>query len=261
MSKKGQVTFFVIIAIVIVVAVAIIYQFAPNIKSTLTGGEINPQSYITSCLEDTLEANIKTTLMSGGEFSPDHPYTYHGEDIDYVVYTSKNNELGVVESPMIFSKIEKEIANSVKPKVSECFSSLVRDLENKGYSVNLKEGEVNFNIKEDFVELKIDNILTVSKEESKRYEDFTIDSKRNIYQLIMIGYNIMNWETNFGNADTNIYMEAFPNIKAEKIRRGEGTKIYIISDKNSDDTFRFATRSLAVTAESFTNLAIGGTGQ
>ena len=246
--KKAQVTLFVILAMVILVAGILIYQFLPGIKSTFTGAEQNPKAYIQACLEDTIQENINTIMLSGGELNPDHPYQYQSEMIDYACYTPEFYEMCILESPMLIRKVELEIKNSLTSKINSCFDALVEDYENRGYQVDLKKGDIEVRLSENKFQLTINNSLSVSKEESQRYENFVIQSKRSIYEVLLIGYNILNWEATFGDAYVDIYMDVYPNFRVQKIKRGDGTKIYVISERNSGDTFRFATRSLVVEA-------------
>lgn len=248
MGKKGQVTLFVILAMVIVVAGVLIYQFVPGIKSSTISAENNPKGYIQICLEETIEENIDTIMMSGGELNPDHPYMYQGETIDYACYTSEYNEMCILESPMLITKVEEEIRSSIEAKVESCFDALISDFEDKGYQTNLEEGGIGVALQEQKLYINIDNILTVTKDGSQRYEGFNIQSNRNLYEVLSVGYNILNWEATYGDAYVDIYMEVYPTFRVDKIKRGDGTKIYVISDKRSGDTFRFATRSLVVEA-------------
>jgi flagellar basal body-associated protein FliL len=51
MSKSGQVTIFIIIAIIIVAAGLLIYSFYPQIKTSFGTQQQNPPSFIQSCIE------------------------------------------------------------------------------------------------------------------------------------------------------------------------------------------------------------------
>ena len=53
-GKKGQVTIFIIVAIIIVVLAVLIYLFFPQIKSAIGAGAQDPQSFMQSCMEEIL---------------------------------------------------------------------------------------------------------------------------------------------------------------------------------------------------------------
>ena len=64
----------------------------------------------------------------------------------------------------------------------------------------------------------------------------------------MIASSISNWEAKYGDSETMNYMIYYPNLKVEKKKQGDGTTIYIITDKESEDKFMFASRSLVLPA-------------
>jgi len=39
-------------------------------------------------------------------------------------------------------------------------------------------------------------------------------------------------------------MFLYPNLKVQKLKQGDGTKVYIIEDRNTKEKLQFATRSL-----------------
>ena len=67
----------------------------------------------------------------------------------------------------------------------------------------------------------------------------------NLYELTAIAQNIIEWETIYGEADCDYYMDLYSNIKCEKYPQTDDTTIYILTDKNTEDKFQFASRSIA----------------
>ena len=59
----------------------------------------------------------------------------------------------------------------------------------------------------------------------------------------MLTSSILNWEARYGDSDIATYMTYYPNIKVEKYKQGDGSKIYILSSEK--DKFVFASRSLS----------------
>ena len=55
MKKRGQVTIFIIIAIVIIAAAILIYTLVPKASTGTTFDAKNPQGFIQSCLQKTIE--------------------------------------------------------------------------------------------------------------------------------------------------------------------------------------------------------------
>ena len=64
-DKRGQVTIFVIIALVIVAAILIVFLY-PRLRATISGGELNPTNYLRSCIQPTIKENIQELSKTGG---------------------------------------------------------------------------------------------------------------------------------------------------------------------------------------------------
>ena len=88
-------------------------------------------------------------------------------------------------------------------------------------------------------------LLTVSKGEAARYNSFNVILNNNLYELTSIANSIIDWETNYGDAETTIYMSYYKDLKVEKKKQQDGTSIYILTDRNNGDIFQFASRSVA----------------
>lgn len=241
-------TLFVIIAIVIVVAALLIYQFVPGLKSTGISTEENPKAYMQVCIEEELQSNIEKISLQGGSLVPDHPYMYQGVNIDYLCYTSKYNELCQVEQPLLVTHVENEIKDSIKVKVNECFDKMIEDYESKGYSVNLKKGDVSVELSPNKIEVLLDTQATISKKQTQTYENFKYILNDDLYNRVMLAYSLVNFESQLGDMNINLYMDLSNVYKIEKIKRTDGTKIYIITERSSDKVFQFASRSLVTPA-------------
>ena len=237
-------TLFVIIAIIVVAAGILIYQFVPGIKNAIGPIEENPNVYIQNCLEDDVNNFMTTISRSGGMLNPDHPYSYIGEEIDYLCYTSEYRTMCTVENPMLINQFEEEMKKALQPRIDECFDNLVTDYQRKGYDVSLRKGETFVSLVPSKLEVKMNNAVSLTKGETNNYESFSIILNNNLYELISIAYNILNWEAAYGDAYVDAYMLNDPNIRIDKIKRGDGTKIYSISERDTELEFRFASRSL-----------------
>ena len=63
--------------------------------------------------------------------------------------------------------------------------------------------------------------------------------------MLMIATSIVQFETKYGDSDTSALMGFYPDYSIDKIKRSDGTTIYIIEDKQTKLKFQFATRSYA----------------
>jgi len=245
MERKGQVTIFIIIAIVIVVLGVLIYIFFPQIKSTLSGGATNPQIFISECLEDEIEDAVEILVLQGGSIEPEFYTLYDDNPVEYLCYTNQYNFPGcVVQRPMLRAHIEEEIEREIANDVIYCFNSLEESYERRGYDVILEEGPWDVSLKNEQLVSTFNYSLTLTKEDTETYDSFSVVLNNNLYELVMIASNIIQWESTYGDVDIYTYMTYYPNLKVERKPQSDGTDIYIISDINTEDIFQFATRGL-----------------
>ncbi len=82
-------------------------------------------------------------------------------------------------------------------------------------------------------------------ETGEKYDKFVASYKSELYDLLMLATSILNWEARYGDSDITTYMTYYPNVKVEKYKQGDGSTIYILTDRPTEDKFVFASRSLA----------------
>src|SRR3990172_10717990 len=130
-NKSGQVTIFIIIAVVIVAIGIAVYFLYPQISSTL-GGEQDPNAFIQTCMEDEIQDNVDMVSSQGGSLDPELFILYQDERIEYLCYTEKYApSLCVVQRPLLDNSIESEIKNGIEPEVKDCFSQLQSNFESR----------------------------------------------------------------------------------------------------------------------------------
>ena len=61
----------------------------------------------------------------------------------------------------------------------------------------------------------------------------------------MIATSILQFESSLGDSDTDALMLYYPEYIVSKIKRQDGTTVYILEHKISGIKFQFASRSLA----------------
>jgi len=244
-NKKAQVTIFVILAILIVLGFLIYFLVYPKIKTNSNVSIDNPHAYIENCIKEDLDNLTRVVSLQGGSLNPSAYSFYNGTRIQYVCYTDEYYRPCVIQKPLLQETIKKIIEDSIKSKVNQCFTNLKNDYEKRGYTVQLNKGakEINIDILPRRIETTLNYSLILTKEDTKRYNSFKILENNNIYELLAITTNIIDWESRFGNAPVDDYMMNYPDIKIEKIFVGSGDKIYIISQRDSENKFQFAVKS------------------
>jgi hypothetical protein len=97
------------------------------------------------------------------------------------------------------------------------------------------------------IQVIVDSDFTMKKEDiTQSYKSIKTEVSSKLYELSMIAMSILNWEAYYGEAVSMNYMLYYPKIKVEQYKQGEGTIVYILSDRTTNEKFMFASRSLVV---------------
>ena len=245
MKKRGQVTIFIIIGIVIVVIGILIYLFYPQIESLLKPSSKNPAAFLQTCLEDKIEETVEILSLQGGSINPEHYYLYNNEKLEYLCYTNEFYRTCVVQQPMLKAHIESEIKSEIMGDVDACFLDLKDSFERAGYDVSLTGGNTTVELLPEEITTTLTHELVLTKKDTEKYESFKISLDNNLYKLVMITTSIIDWESKYGDVDTTTYMNYYHGLIVEKWNQQDGSTIYILTDKNTENKFQFASRSLA----------------
>jgi hypothetical protein len=244
-NRKAQVTIFIILAILIVLGFLIYFLVYPKVKTSSNPYEDNPPAYIENCIKEDLENLTRTLSLQGGSLNPTAYSFYNNTKIQYVCYTEEYYRPCVIQKPLLDNDIKKIIEDSIKSKVNECFNNLKNIYEKRGYNVQInKPGkDVNVEILPQRIETTLNYSLTLTKGETRRYDSFKIIQNNNLYELLALAINIIDWESKYGNAPVDDYMMMYPEIKVERLYKNSGDKIYIISQRDSENKLQIAVKS------------------
>lgn len=240
MNKRGQISIFIILAIVIVASVLAFFLF-PRIG--ILSGEVNPSDYLRTCIEQDLE-DVKDILSrQGGYLSPENSVMYQGVSIQYLCYTSEFYKPCVVQQPLLVNKIESEMKSYLQPRAIQCVNNLKNEYERKGYSVSNVVGDMNVDIVQKKINVEFISPMTISKETTQSFEKFSVSVESEWYDLLLTAVSIIQYESTVGDSETGLYVQFYPDLLIDKIRRDDGT-IYKLRNIITNDEFVFATKSL-----------------
>ncbi len=248
MNKRGQVTIFIIIAILVVAIVAVVFM-VPKIREGIGIGKVeSPENFIQTCLEDVIKEDVETLSLQGGSLDPEDKEVftlYDDEKVSYLCYTEKYFEVCMPQQPLLEKHIENEIQESIEEDVNYCFDSLKESYEKKGYEASVKKGDLRVDLLPKRIITTINNTFVFSKgEQTERHESFSVIVDNNLYELIGVVNSIVEWESYYGGAPLSLYMDNYKYLKIEKKLKSDGTKIYILTDRNTETIFQFASRSV-----------------
>ena len=242
MEKRGQITIFIIIAIVII-GVIVLFFVLPKVNVFI--GDVNPNSYLKDCVEPAVGEIKEVLSKQGGYGAPTNYLTYQDNKIQFLCYTSEDYLPCTVQQPLLIRHIEREIKDYIQPRARQCVQDLKTQYEKNGYRVNAAPGEINVSIAIGSIIVDFVSPMVVSKEDNTQtFRKFAVAINSEWYNLLSTATSIIQYESTLGDSETGLYISYYPNLRIEKTRRDDGTTIYQLSDVTTEDKFNFATRSL-----------------
>lgn len=240
-ERSGQVTIFVILALIVVAVVIVIFAFP---SANVFSSDVNPSSYLRNCIEPEIDIIKNTLSSSGGYTNPDNYAMYKDLKLQYLCYTSSYYIPCTVQQPLLLKHVQEEMEKYIEPRAKQCFEDLKDQYESRGYEVNSGSTDVQIGIVPGSINVEFLAPLTLRKEDTQTFNKFSVGIKSEWYTLINTALNIIQYESTFGDSETSLYISYYPNLIIEKTRRDDGSTIYQLRDVTTGDEFAFATRSL-----------------
>ena len=242
--KKGQVTIFVIAAVVIVVGAVLIFLFRGQISETIFG-EVTPNSFLSECVEDEVRGYVETLAKQGGYNEPEGYIMWKDYRVKYLCYTSKYYEPCLVQQPMIKQHFEDELREMIGGSVRGCVQEMKETFEGRGYEVSAPSS-VSYDVKivPRNIQILVDAPISLTKDTTQTFTEFEINMRSEMYGLLMIATSIIDYESTYGDSETSIFIQYYPSL-IEKTKLTDGSKIYVVRDVTTHESFTFASRGLS----------------
>jgi len=245
-NKKGQITIFVILALILIVGIIIIFVLrrAPEVDII---SEKNPQAFIESCTRDSVEEALELIMLNAGDIEKKGSMLFQGSNVSYLCYNKNYYTPCINQKPLLIEHIEDEITAYVKPRVSNCFQNLKQTLEPR-YEVEMEEyWDLETKLNSKGVEVYIDREFKMQRGSNVRsFNLFKTNLVHPIYRLAEIAMEIVNQEARYCNFDILGFMIIYPQYNINKFRLGDSNTIYTIKEFTANKEFRFAIRSCAI---------------
>jgi hypothetical protein len=241
LNNRGQVTIFIIIAILIVGVILLYYFYiGPNFVSLSA-----KKPALEKCIESELATQIEKLSLTAGVINPSFTSMYLDENYTFICYTNEFYKPCVVQYPFLKDNFEKALTASMKPIIQECYNGAVNELQSQGNDVTTGTIKSTLTINPDGVNILIEAPTVVSAgDASAGFKKFNVNTYSEIYKIIMIANSILQFETSYGDSDISSFMFYYPDLTVQKIRRDDNVKLYILTDKK-DIKYKFASRSYA----------------
>jgi hypothetical protein len=244
-NERGQMAIFVIVAIVLVALIAAFFFFRPQLPGVF-GGAFSPNKYLEDCIEPELRPAVEILGEQGSYQDPEGFTLLDGKKIKYLCYTDDFYETCNVQQPMTKGNFEKELNLMLKGKANKCMQNLIKEYEDRGYDV--KSGGINSEVSvvPGMILVTYNAPLTVSKgSTTETFRNFDVETESEMYDLLFIAQSIVEYEATLGDSATELYLQYYPDLKINKIKKTDGTTVYKLTNVITEEEFLFASRSLA----------------
>ena len=247
-NKQGQITIFIILALMIVVAIAIIFLLMHPVKVEIYD-ENNPQASIETCLREVTEEAISILSPQGGDIIPKGSVKYNGEDIVYICYNNEFYKRCINQRPLLVEHIENEITNYIIPQVQSCFDKVENSIRDRYDNVDVGKMNLTVRLYPKQVVVQIDKKISASRGEQVRtFEHFRMNMIHPIYDLSKLAMEIGNQEAQYCNFDDLGYMILYPQYDISSTITGDSDTIYVVKERSTNQQFKFATKSCLLPA-------------
>jgi len=223
MKKKGQVTIFIIVAIVIIAILALYFLLIKPPKEIQGVYTDSIYNFVEECIQETAEDAIYEIGQNGGYYMPTSLSTRTG--IAY--YYADNKNLMPTQE-----RVESQISAFIKENLFFCTKNFVQFTN---YNVSQGKIDVDTTITKDKVNIKVNYPITLSQgEESSRIEDFEKDVEARLGLVYNSIAEVVN-SSEYGICLSCLYDIAEENdFYVEMLDYDENTIIVIFIDRNSE---------------------------
>jgi len=253
MHKRGQITVFVILGILILAVLGIIfYLYGERLQVELPGtsdfdfsqSEVL-KNYIETCIQDSGSKALDLIGTQGGEINPGFYKTYYGDKLTYLCYTNSFSAC-YNKKPFLASSIKTEIDEYVRREITSCVLQLDNVARNNGYILERGNLNVNTVINPENTIINVNYPLTIRNDESQvQQSTFVKTFNVPLGRLIEVAEDIVDAEINadlgmFSHQNYVTLHNGEIQIEAQVIDK---TEIYITNLRENNYKFQFAVQN------------------
>jgi hypothetical protein len=248
-NRKGQVTIFIIIGVLIFVAILLVFYFTGSISFTKSNIQ-NPEAYLESCMINSAKEAENLIFNSNGYPQLESNYIlYNTEKVPYLCISSEFYNPCIPQEPAFFSYINKIIENKVARDTQICVDNLVSELENKGYEVQINSENTTVEIRKDFVNVQLGKTVYFSNgEDSRQIQNLQFSYGTKLYDMIKLVQTIVNSETSTCDFDKEAWMRMDNSIIIFKDSTSDQTEVYTLKERLTEREIKFAIKTCVLPA-------------
>ncbi len=237
-AKKGQVTLFIILGIVIISIILIFFLWFRPTYISERGGKLSFEG----CVRETIEESVKELEKNAGYINPELTYPYKDEKITYLCYTTEYYKTCTIQKPFLKQHFEEQLEKYVSQKINNCYEDSLSELKAEGYDVTPGKLNYNISIEPEIIKIFINAPTTIGP---GKFSRFNIEVNSPLYDILMLATSLLQFETAYGDSDVDYINDFYPDYYIEKMKMDDGTTVYTINSKIFENKFQFASRSIA----------------
>jgi len=249
MQKRGQVTLFIILGLVIVILAALYFFVAkpyvlPVSQEDLNKDMIGIEEDIQNCLEQASEEPFTRIGLQGGFLAtPSGSYRLYADSrVSYLCYNLPG-KANCYNRMLPIKSMEKELAEAITNELPTCLN-VNKYSQLKPYTVSApKKPTVTVSIRDSDSVITLDYpVRLTSKRSSTSVERTTFEKVLTIPlgKLYDVAQEVVNQEAEFGTFETLYYMLSKKGEIKVYLQKPYPDKVYQLKYKNSDYIFQFA---------------------
>ncbi|MCS7134455.1 MAG: hypothetical protein NZ889_01190 [Candidatus Pacearchaeota archaeon] len=247
MNKRGQITLFIIIAVVIIALAIFLLFFYPKMKIKKYEEPTNPHAYLQDCINNALEPLVEKLASQGGYLELGNCIFYKNICRHYLCYTTQPYVPCINQEPLLKENIETILRERLKQEnvVSSCINRFIEYARKKGYDVSSCEAPKFFvNLTKGRVNVPIECKIVLKKgEEKKEFLEYNPYLTWPLFEFVLLSKQIIHEEITNADFDPVAFMLRNYWIEIEKFRASEGSIIYTLRDRKTRKEFVFAVRN------------------
>ncbi len=249
MEKRGQVSVFIIIGLVVIIVIALLFFFRSkglesesksiNIEKRLEIEMSSIEKEIQECVNKESIAVIKDFVEAGGYPGNRKTITYHAKPITVLCQNIPGKD-NCLQTPLLKTDLQNRINQALEPRIKTCLD--LSPFAKKDYTLTLGNFQSTTEIHDKLIVISVEYPVTVEKQTVK-FTKSKFDTKVN-YPLgdLIKGVNeILDMEASFGKLDPVSYALLHVNKYLLIVNKPYPDKIYDLSlTKNPSIRMMFA---------------------
>lgn len=209
--KKGQVTIFIILGIIILAAVVLVmflksqFYFGPATQERLQQEFPSIKIHVEKCIKDISEPILRKIGLQGGVLNPpEDTFRYYlGTKISYLCYNIPKDKR-CSNRMLLKTQIEKDLTDEIKPKLTSCID--IDSFKKLNYEITTGAFQLDTSVGQDSVSFLLDFPITIKKDDAEVKEStFSAKIDYPLGRLYNSAQDIITAEAIVGDFDTTPY--------------------------------------------------------